>query len=125
MPRFVVLRHELPATGARASHWDLMFEADGALRTWAIEQDLRSVRDQPAEALALHRLAYLDYEGPVSGDRGTVTRWDRGEFAIDEDKPGRFVARVAGERLQGRITLAQDPADHSWRVSFAAEPISG
>ena len=125
MPRFVVLRHELPATSARASHWDLMFEADGALRTWAIEQDLRSVQHQPAEALALHRLAYLDYEGPVSGNRGTVTCWDRGPFEIERDEPGRFVARLAGEKLQGRITLIQGPADHSWRVSFAAEPTSG
>lgn len=125
MPRFVVLRHELPATCARASHWDLMFEENAALRTWAINEDLRLVHDQPAESLALHRLAYLDYEGPVSGDRGTVTRWDRGEFEIESDEPGCFVARLIGELLRGRITLIEDLADHSWRVSFAAEPTSG
>jgi hypothetical protein len=125
MPRFVVLRHELPASSARASHWDLMFETELALRTWAVNLDPTLIHDQPAEMLAPHRLAYLDYEGPVSGDRGSVTRWDRGPFEIERDEPGRFVARLAGEKLQGRITLIQGPADHSWRVSFAAEPTSG
>jgi len=125
MPRFVVLRHELPAGSARSSHWDLMFETEAALRTWAVDADLTLVHDQPAEALAPHRLAYLDYEGPVSGDRGSVTCWDRGQFEIERDEPGRFVARLAGERLRGQLTLAQEPGAHSWRVSFAAEPISG
>jgi hypothetical protein len=125
MPRFVILRHELPEGQPRASHWDLMFEAGSVLRTWAIDQDLLSVGDQTAEALADHRRAYLDYEGPVSGDRGTVTRWDRGEFAIERDEPRRFVARLAGQKLQGRLTLVSDQAGHSWRVSFTAEPTSG
>ena len=44
---------------------------------------LRLVVEMDAEVLPDHRLAYLDYEGPISGDRGSVTRWDRGTYDVE------------------------------------------
>jgi hypothetical protein len=131
MPRFVVLRHELPAGSPRPSHWDVMFETDGTLRTWAIAGEPDSREPQPAEALADHRLEYLSYEGPVSGERGRVARWDAGTYrraaeiaAIGGRIMGRddFRFEVAGTRLRGAIELVRRP--EGWSYRFVAAPDS-
>ena len=67
MPRFVILRHELPDPRRRGVHWDFMLEHAGVLRTWALAEEPAPNKPISAEALADHRLAYLNYEGPVSG----------------------------------------------------------
>jgi len=126
MPRYVVLHHEMP-TGGRRSHWDLMLEFESALRTWALTRELSA--SQPtvqAESLADHRLGYLTYEGPVSGGRGTVTRWDAGVFEVELDTPAELRVSLDGQRLHGKLALKRDAADgHFWTVSFSAEPTSG
>lgn len=109
--RFVVLRHELPAGSARASHWDVMFEvdADGPLKTWAIELAPDSSAAQPALALPDHRREYLTYEGPVSDNRGHVQRWDAGTYELlapTTSDPRAFVAHVHGEKLHGLVRLS-------------------
>jgi hypothetical protein len=74
--RFVVLRHE----GVPEPHFDLMIEAEpgGALMTWRVaEWPITSEASLPR--LADHRPAYLEYEGPLSGDRGYVKRVAAGE----------------------------------------------
>jgi hypothetical protein len=108
MPRFVVLRHDMPPGAARPSHWDVMFERGEALRTWAVEASPELTDEQEALALPDHRLAYLDYEGAVSGDRGTVARWDEGTYDVLEKDDKRFVARIAGRRLEGTVSLTFD-----------------
>ncbi len=125
MPRFVILRHELPPEQARPSHWDLMFEQGGTLRTWTIESELAPHCDVAAQALADHRLEYLKYQGPVSGGRGTVTQWDRGEYTLERDSDNEWQALLSGARLVGRVSLRRSGADHCWRVSFEAAPTSG
>jgi hypothetical protein len=128
MPRFVVLRHEFPADNPRGSHWDVMFETEGALRTWAISRMPDEGEPQAADALADHRLEYLSYEGPVSGERGSVTRWDSGTYFRAAEIPlvggcvmGRddFRFLVAGTRLKGAIELARSP--DGWRYRFFAD----
>jgi hypothetical protein len=126
MPRYVILRHEFPAGHQRPLHWDLMLEAQGVLRTWALAAEplVQGVVD--AEQLPDHRLAYLDYEGPVSGDRGLVTRWDAGVFRLEAESAGQLTVAVNGRRLSGTLTLEQtETAGHFWRVSFSAEPTTG
>lgn len=122
MPRFVVLCHEFPEGHARLKHWDLMFEWGSSLRTWAMAREPLSADEIEAEQLADHRLAYLDYEGPVSGDRGSVTRWDAGDFRLEVSSDHEFRAVVAGARLRGTLVLTRDEENHSWRVGFWAEP---
>ena len=73
MPLFVVLQHDYPTL-----HWDFMLEAGKSLRTWRLMSPPTQDSEVGAEPLANHRLRYLDYEGPVSGDRGHVARWDAG-----------------------------------------------
>ncbi len=100
MPRFVVLTHDHPFL-----HWDLMLEQADALRTWRLKQPPDTQGPIAAEALPDHRLAYLDYEGPVSGDRGTVTRWDAGTYEMLESTSNRIVVHFAGKKLVGVAPL--------------------
>lgn len=96
MPRFVILEHDHPSL-----HWDLMLESGAALRTWRLAAPpIPDAGPIVAEALADHRLAYLDYEGPVRGDRGTVTRWDGGTYAASGE-----LLDLAGARVRGRARL--------------------
>ena len=82
MPRFVILRHEMPPGSERRTHWDFMLEREDVLWTWALPQPPSEGRAVPAIRLADHRKAYLDYEGDVSGARGRVERFDQGDFDI-------------------------------------------
>lgn len=106
MPRFVILRHETPAESDRRSHYDLMFEADGTLRTWATDR-LPTVGGEPEPATPLppHRIAYLEYEGPVSGNRGTVRRITRGRYRLLRESAGRIEMRVDSPEMTGTLVF--------------------
>jgi hypothetical protein len=107
MPRFVVLWHECEPTAGRQvdSHYDLMLEADGVLRTWAIARWPEVGESVSAEPLVDHRLAYLDYEGELSGGRGSVKRIDRGEFVQVADADGTWEVELLGSTVMGRYRL--------------------
>lgn len=80
--RFVILRHEVSG----AVHFDLMLEIPGQekLRTLQLAKwPLAPGESCPSTELAPHRAEYLDYEGEVSGNRGTVTRIAQGTWTGD------------------------------------------
>jgi DNA polymerase Ligase (LigD) len=111
MPRFVILEHDHPEL-----HWDLMLEIGAALKTWRLPAP---PPDQPATALALgnHRIDYLDYEGPVSGNRGTVKRWDAGTYEeLDWVEVTEWAIELRGARWQGIVHL-QHHEGKMWSVS--------
>jgi hypothetical protein len=100
-----------------------MFEVDPVadLRTWAIELPPDSATAQAALALPDHRREYLTYEGPVSGNRGNVARWDEGTYEIlppPSEAPDAFVVRVTGQRLRGIVTIT---AGEALRYAYRAE----
>jgi hypothetical protein len=115
MPRFAVLAHDHPTP-----HWDLLLEAGGVLRTWRLAAAPAPGTAVEAEASFDHRLVYLDYEGPVSGGRGAVTRWDGGTFAWEEDGSEGVCVRLAGGRLRGVLRLGR-VAGATWRGEFTAD----
>lgn len=117
MPRFVILYHQTPADDERDSHWDLMLESDAVLRTWALTEEPGNGKTVSAQALADHRRAYLDYEGPLSENRGTVSRWDAGTYVLLEESDTQLVVQLQGGRVQGRVTLDRSE-DHYWTVRF-------
>lgn len=59
----------------------------------------------PAQRIHDHRRVYLDYEGPISGNRGTVTRVESGTFEFVERAPERTVLDLAGNSLRGRYVI--------------------
>ncbi|MEM7473882.1 MAG: hypothetical protein AAF483_02760 [Planctomycetota bacterium] len=97
LPRFALLRHEYletETTGQESqhSHWDLMLEHAGAraLVTFQLQELPPKILGHaeseatlvPAIRIADHRPLYLDYEGEISGNRGSVRRIWAGQYAI-------------------------------------------
>ncbi|MCE9552809.1 MAG: hypothetical protein K8T91_05460 [Planctomycetes bacterium] len=122
MSRFVLLWHETPTNFARSSHWDLMLEFGGHLRCWALSHAPDQATEQAIDGLPDHRLAYLDHQGPVSGERGSVSRHDQGAYETITDDENELVVRLQGERMQGTLTLRRESAaDQRWRLSFVPD----
>lgn len=98
---YVVLHH----TGVVPEHYDLMVLLPGAekLLTWRILTPPETWGAAPpaAERIADHRVAYLTYEGEISGGRGQVKRVAAGEGEY-------FAAERQSHRLNlhGRIACA-------------------
>ncbi len=63
-----------------------------------------------------HRKAYLNYKGPVSGGRGTVTRWDRGTCRPLHQSETVHAWRLMGTRINATITLSSDGS--TWSCKF-------
>ncbi len=122
MPRFVVLRHETPPGADRPAHWDLMFEYGTRLRTWAVCQLPSADLDVEAERLADHRCDYLDYVGPVSRNRGTVSRWDAGDYEITCERPDQWTVQLSGQRWTGQLSLRlEDQQTARWTAHFVSD----
>lgn len=134
--RFVMLFHKVaPAylnlTG-RQDHFDLMIEStdDAGLITWTMSQNpfeemdatapvaassagTQSTMTAPAFRIENHRSDYLTYEGPVSNDRGHVTRvaegeakWIRNDEAVELELTfNATVFRVQIEEQQSTWTV--------------------
>ena len=102
MPRFAILTHDHPSL-----HWDFLLENGSSCRTWRLLKPPDTPSEIPAEAIADHRLMYLDYEGPVSGDRGMVTQWDTGTFEWLANGDDLVEVRLVGRRLTGLVRLAR------------------
>ncbi len=115
MPRFVVLCHHLPVESPRSTHWDWMFEVDGVLETWAsppldalFDVDQNATISVNCQRLADHRLKYLDYSGPVEGDRGSVERMICGTYDFLEQCGScrRLFARASSGNFEIQFTTA-------------------
>jgi hypothetical protein len=115
--RFVVLFHIHPVEG---DHYDVMIEWGRILRTWRVARHPENAtRDGSidCEAIGDHRIVYLDYEGPVSGNRGHVTRYDAGHCRIVEESIDRIVIEFAGRIIEGRFVLKREPDTAAqWRL---------
>lgn len=115
MPRFVILEHDHPFL-----HWDLLFERGEGLKTWRLhdppeESGTEKGETIAAEALPDHRPVYLDYEGPVSGNRGTVKRWTAGEYTLRRETDDCWEADVQSPKLRGRIRLQREQTTGRWQ----------
>jgi hypothetical protein len=102
MPRFVLLEHRW-----KGVHWDLMLEIGEVLRSWAIDAPIVVGQELPARALPDHRRVYLDYEGVISGDRGTVRRLDEGTYCMILWTAEQVRVELAGFQLVGEVELRQ------------------
>ncbi|MBT0993480.1 ATP-dependent DNA ligase [Cellulomonas sp. DKR-3] len=119
--RFVVQRHR-----ARRLHYDVRFEIDGVLVSWAVPRG--PTLDPKARRLAVHvedhPLEYADFEGVIPAKQyggGDVIVWDRGTWVPSKsDDPaaevaaGELHAELHGTRLRGHVLLVRrgDAADH-------------
>jgi len=112
--RFVVQRHP-----ASRLHYDLRFEIDGVLVSWAVPKG--PTLDPSARRLAVHvedhPVEYADFEGVIpSGEYGggDVIVWDRGTWEPHPEgdpaeavRGGELHAEMHGEKLRGRLVLVR------------------
>ncbi|CAG0934470.1 hypothetical protein PLCT1_02748 [Planctomycetaceae bacterium] len=106
--RFVILEHNVNG----AVHFDLMLEVPGQekLRTLQLQARLLKTGDTCAcKELEAHRRAYLEYEGNISGGRGTVKRIERGTY----EALGASVLLSPDDGVCYRMELAKSNA-HRW-----------
>ena len=125
-PRYVLLRHECDNIRG-GSHWDLMLQRGNVLATWALEvlpgdwrpsQEAAGKNNQvSAVRLPDHRLHYLDYEGPISGDRGSVQRVADGEFEWAAWDEAQAEIRFLSGTFAGTAKLEQIEGE-TWRLSL-------
>lgn len=125
-PRFVVQRHR-----ARRLHYDLRFEIDGVLVSWAVPKG--PTLDPEIKRMAVHvedhPIEYLNFEGVIPRGEyggGDVIVWDRGTWephASDDPAAavasGEFHADMFGEKLRGRLILVRrghtrDGSQNQW-----------
>jgi hypothetical protein len=114
--RFVVQHHVVEPE----AHWDLMWQDGPALATWRSPCPLDRVGATPVAfvRIADHRLAYLDYEGPVSGDRGHVRPHEKGTFRWQRRADDEWIVAVEGARTRGTFRLLQTgPAPSDWTLA--------
>ena len=120
MPRFAILIHDHPFV-----HWDLLLEDGATAKTWRLLEspDRWLTAAVPAtlaaEPIADHRLVYLEYEGEISRERGTVVRWDAGEFEWLDQSTNCYQFRLCGRRLAGHVTLQRHAETCQWAASYS------
>ncbi len=114
--RFVILHH----TGYGREHWDLMIEQDDSLATWKLYHHPASLPNKDLELFRIgdHRKMYLDYEGPLTGERGEVACFRRGEAEVLEKNSQRWRVRLTSEQLSGEFELTLVENDR-WRIEIA------
>jgi hypothetical protein len=94
------------------SHWDLMLELDdGQLLTWKLPRMtlanlLQVGHEFLGHRLPDHRQLYLDYEGPISNNRGWVKRIASGEYRVV--MLGQATDSDSGEKQQSNESAGFD-----------------
>jgi hypothetical protein len=113
---FVVLHH----TGVPTPHYDLMFETDpgSQLATW--RSPVWPI-NQPTllERLADHRRDYLEYQGPVTNNRGEVTRVAAGTCRFESRTGHRWI--ICTDQGQ-TLTFLRHEDTPNWRVEVGQNP---
>jgi hypothetical protein len=116
--RYVVLHH----TGIDKPHFDLMLEtAPGSLLAtwrlprWPVDEQL------PIDKLAAHRRDYLEYEGPLTGNRGEVRRVLAGTYRLDRQFDVLWDLTLLTPPPQRRLILATTEPE-KWVAVPLSEP---
>jgi bifunctional non-homologous end joining protein LigD len=138
--QFVVHKH-----AARALHYDLRLELDGALKSWAVPKgpSLDPSLKRMAVMVEDHPLEYKDFEGLIPEGNygaGSVIIWDRGTYhyprATDEEENRRHIQEglrkgnlkfvLEGEKLHGEFALVRMGRDgRSWLLMKKKDRYAG
>jgi bifunctional non-homologous end joining protein LigD len=103
---YVIQKH-----AARALHYDLRLELDGAMKSWAVTRGPSLVPSDKRLAVQVedHPIEYNKFEGTIPKGEyggGTVMIWDRGSWQPEDDphqglRKGHLSFELDGEKLHG------------------------
>lgn len=113
-PIYVIQEHH-----AKRLHWDLRFEIDGVLKSWALP---KGAPEGSERRLAIqvedHPIEYAAFEGQIPEGNygaGDVKIWDNGTFEMESNKPNKIVVKIKGKKLKGRYCLLHfKPKEKNW-----------
>ncbi|MDO8302994.1 MAG: DNA polymerase ligase N-terminal domain-containing protein [Sedimentisphaerales bacterium] len=110
--KFVVQEH----TRSSETHWDLMLESGGILRTWRINTPPQHISNKPtsAEKIFDHDIKFLTYQGPVNNGLGSICIVDEGTFETLDETQETIRLHLRGKILFGTFALENIEHDH-WR----------
>ena len=117
-PIYVIQEHH-----ASHLHWDLRFEFDGVLKSWALPKGApKSCERRLAVQVEDHPISWASFEGTIpegSYGAGEVKIWDNGTFELenkkDLDMEKKLVINIHGRRLKGRYCLLHfKPKEKNW-----------
>ncbi|QLH09340.1 DNA polymerase ligase N-terminal domain-containing protein [Candidatus Nitrosotenuis sp. DW1] len=114
-PVYVIQEHH-----ASRLHWDLRFEFDGVLKSWALPKIPPTKEGEKRLAVSVpdHPVQYALFEGQIPEGNygaGSVKIWDRGTFETVEKEPKKMVLNIKGEKLQGNYCLLHfKPQENNW-----------
>jgi DNA ligase D-like protein (predicted polymerase)/DNA ligase D-like protein (predicted 3'-phosphoesterase) len=112
---FVIQEHH-----ARRLHYDVRFERDGVLVSWAVPKGLP---DQPGTVrLAVHTedhpMEYAEFEGDIPKGEyggGNVTIWDRGTYETKKWHRDEIEVVLHGQRISGDfVFFRKSSGDGRW-----------
>lgn len=104
--RFVIHHHI-----TQPDHYDLMIDRGESLQSWQIPSpllpDLLAGREIASLRIQDHRRGYLDYQGPVSCDRGRVEILDTGEYTLGTESPPSLTITLSGRIFRGTLIISR------------------
>lgn len=114
-PVYVIQEHH-----AKRLHWDLRFEFDNVLKSWAVPKTPPQKEGEKRLAVEVddHPIEYALFEGEIPEGNygaGLVKIWDRGTFEVIEKEPKKLVLIINGKKLYGKYCLLHfKPNEKSW-----------
>lgn len=114
-PVYVIQEHH-----AKRLHWDLRFEINNALKSWALPKIPPQKEGEKRLAVAVedHPIEYALFEGEIPEGNygaGEVKIWDRGTFEILEREGKKLVIDIKGNKLKGKYCLLHfKPQEKNW-----------
>ncbi len=122
MPRFVILLHRPAPNSNEPPHYDFMLEVttEGVLATWRWNAIPTDSEDFTGVSLEAHRLEYLEYEGEISGNRGSVERKVQGSYSPEiKSELTEWTIRLSSSMMAGDLH-AQRVSESEWKFQFTA-----
>jgi bifunctional non-homologous end joining protein LigD len=116
---FVIQEHH-----ARRLHWDVRFERDGVLVSWAVPKGLppRPGTTRLAVHTEDHPLEYASFHGEIPAGEyggGTMTIWDRGRYETLHWSDHKVEVELRGSKVRGRYLFVNRHSgrdDQDWIV---------
>lgn len=114
-PVYVIQEHH-----AKRLHWDLRFELDDILKSWALPKPPPEKPGEKRLAISVddHPIEYALFEGEIpSGNYGAgqVKIWDSGTFDLKENNNKKMILEIKGKKLQGNYCLLHfRPTEKNW-----------